>query len=195
MVEPGLLCTIIPFIGSNPIRMASPARPTLICWRSSIVVKYVKYSKKLLEDIAQKSTSICEMMRYLDASRTSGSHHQYIKSLIKKFNIDISHFPNPKLRGALAASSKIKRSPSDILKKRSGPYREKVHILRRAMLESRITEMCSGCGVGPIWQGRRLVLQIDHVDGDPLNNELNNVRFLCPNCHSQTNTYGKVKSH
>ena len=36
---------------------------------------------------------------------------------------------------------------------------------------------------------KRLVLQIDHIDNDPLNNKQGNLRFLCPNCHSQTNLY------
>ena len=49
---------------------------------------------------------------------------------------------------------------------------------------------CSLCGVHNSWQGKELVLQIDHIDGDSDNNVPNNLRLLCPNCHSQTETYG-----
>lgn len=48
---------------------------------------------------------------------------------------------------------------------------------------------CEICGVRE-WNGKPLVLHVDHVDGDRTNNELNNLMILCPNCHSQTETYG-----
>ena len=42
----------------------------------------------------------------------------------------------------------------------------------------------------PVWGGKSLTLQVDHIDGDRFNNLLENLRFLCPNCHTQTETYG-----
>jgi len=42
------------------------------------------------------------------------------------------------------------------------------------------------CGVDGTWQCQPLSLDIDHIDGDFLNNEIDNLRFLCPNCHRQT---------
>lgn len=49
---------------------------------------------------------------------------------------------------------------------------------------------CLGCGAGCEHNGLPLVLQLDHIDGDSANNRLNNGRLLCPNCHSQTPTFG-----
>lgn len=49
---------------------------------------------------------------------------------------------------------------------------------------------CEGCGNEGVWQGRALKLHIDHVDGDVTNNYPDNYRYLCPNCHSQTPTFG-----
>ena len=48
---------------------------------------------------------------------------------------------------------------------------------------------CDMCGISE-WHGNKLSLDLDHIDGDTFNNDLNNLRFLCPNCHSQTPTYG-----
>jgi len=53
---------------------------------------------------------------------------------------------------------------------------------------------CEICGISE-WQGQPLNLELDHIDGNNVNNELTNLRFLCPNCHSQTITFsGKNKN-
>lgn len=49
--------------------------------------------------------------------------------------------------------------------------------------------ICVLCGIGEFWQGQPLTLQVDHINGDRYNNSLDNLRVLCPNCHSQTPTF------
>ena len=49
-------------------------------------------------------------------------------------------------------------------------------------------EECYWCGISE-WIKGPITLELDHVDGDSQNNELTNLRFLCPNCHSQTDTF------
>lgn len=61
--------------------------------------------------------------------------------------------------------------------------------LKRYLFEAN-GESCSECGQGPVWNGKPLTLQLDHIDGDSDNNALSNLRILCPHCHTQTETYG-----
>ncbi len=54
-------------------------------------------------------------------------------------------------------------------------------------------DICIECGIAPIWNGKPLTLDLDHIDGDHGNDEPCNLRLLCPNCHTQTDTWGKKK--
>ena len=51
-------------------------------------------------------------------------------------------------------------------------------------------EQCLWCGIGTIWLDKPLTLQVDHINGVHRDNRLENLRLLCPNCHSQTDTFG-----
>lgn len=61
--------------------------------------------------------------------------------------------------------------------------------LKRYLRESN-GDQCVECGQLPIHNNRPLVLQLDHIDGNSDNNAVSNLRLLCPNCHTQTETYG-----
>lgn len=49
--------------------------------------------------------------------------------------------------------------------------------------------ICDECGQNEIWNKKKLVLHLDHIDGNRHNHHVNNLRWLCPNCHSQTETF------
>lgn len=62
------------------------------------------------------------------------------------------------------------------------------HATLRKYLIREHTEVCSLCGQGPEWNGLALTLQVDHIDGNSDNNLPDNLRLLCPNCHTQQPT-------
>jgi hypothetical protein len=64
------------------------------------------------------------------------------------------------------------------------------HLKKRLLAVGLLLNRCGICGLGPQWNGKPLSLQLDHEDGDRTNNLIGNLRLVCPNCHSQTDTYG-----
>jgi len=52
---------------------------------------------------------------------------------------------------------------------------------------------CAECSNNGIWNGKPITLEIDHINGDNNDNRLENLRVLCPNCHSQTPTFRRKK--
>lgn len=64
----------------------------------------------------------------------------------------------------------------------------------KRFLVTEIGEYCFECGQLPEWHNMPLSLQLDHIDGNSDNNFPDNLRLLCPNCHSQTDTYSSKGS-
>ena len=54
---------------------------------------------------------------------------------------------------------------------------------------------CAICGMKNEWQGKPLIFILDHIDGDSTNNDRKNLRFICPNCDSQLDTYKSKNKH
>jgi 5-methylcytosine-specific restriction endonuclease McrA len=81
------------------------------------------------------------------------------------------------------------RPLDDVLAAGGSRNNVKLRLLRAGVLEN----SCSECGLSD-WLGRPLVVQIDHINGVRNDHRLDNLRMLCPNCHSQTETYGKRNS-
>ena len=69
----------------------------------------------------------------------------------------------------------------------------KGEILSEGYMRRYVTEIrgykCEDCGCGSTWNHKPITLQLDHIDGNSDNNSLENIRWLCPNCHTQTETW------
>jgi 5-methylcytosine-specific restriction endonuclease McrA len=149
------------------------------------------YPRDTLAEAVSKSLSISGVVRNLGLQYRSGSAWNSVRKAILKYGLNTDHFLGKSHNKGVSSSTKL--SPSQILVITDGRNRTKPSLLRRAILESGVPYRCSSCGVGAEWNGRKLVLEVDHQNGSWSDCRLSNLRFLCPNCHSQepTSTHKK----
>lgn len=151
-----------------------------------------KYTFEVVSSAVKDSVSYMQVLSKLGL-RCTGSGNSRVREMVRVLGIDTSHFLGGRTNSGPGRKGGNTKLPWEVIlvRDRFGDGRkEKTDQLRRAMKESGIKEICRECGLGPVWRQRKLSLQIDHVDGDCINNTPSNVRFLCPNCHSQTPTFG-----
>ncbi|WP_328418094.1 HNH endonuclease [Streptomyces violaceus] len=147
------------------------------------------------EDITRavaESHSLAGVMRMLGLSPLGGSGRAKVKHSIEAYGLSTSHFTGQgHFRGT---PSPRRRSAAQILVRLApGSPRTQTALLRRALDDLGVTHVCNECGTGENWQGRRLVLELDHINGDRLDNRIENLRYLCPSCHSQTKTHSRPR--
>ncbi|MFJ6565901.1 HNH endonuclease signature motif containing protein [Streptomyces sp. NPDC091292] len=148
-----------------------------------------RWTREILESAVAASHSVSEVVRRLGLDNVGG-HQTHIGRRIKSYGIDTSHF-DAGISTGRRRGGPHRRSSAEILVADSSAHakRKPSSRLKEAMHELGIAEQCALCGIEAVWQGEPLPLEVDHIDGDWRNNRVENLRLLCPNCHSTTDTY------
>ena len=142
-------------------------------WTDEQLVDAVKTSKKYIEVALKLGLT------------NLGSNYRTIQKYIKKLNLDTSHFMS-RSQILQEARKSIKEISMEELFAINSIDRK--HIKNIIMRNKLLPYKCNICDINT-WQGQDLTLHLDHINGINNDNRLENLRFLCPNCHSLTDTY------
>lgn len=148
--------------------------------------KIYKLSDEQFVELLKNSSAISEVLFKLGYSVKGNSWgFAKVKQRMSDLNLDGSIFKGKSPITKYGTLHKV--NASDILKPNCKHARS---VLRRYVIKNNlIPYRCAICGCVE-WQGRTLSLELDHINGINNDNRIENLRFLCPNCHSQTTTYG-----
>jgi Zn finger protein HypA/HybF involved in hydrogenase expression len=116
-----------------------------------------------------------------------GGNIRTVKKYIIKRGLDISHFK----RNVGSGNPTYRKKESEILCENSLVCSSTLRgFIKR---NNSLKYECVKCGIVDEWMGESIVLELDHINGVNNDNRIENLRFLCPNCHSQTPTHRNKK--
>lgn len=143
------------------------------------------FNEKELIKICNESNSMVEAAQKLSLPYSTFARHA------KRLNV---YKPNQGGKGYKKAWNKTSKEDfiNNILIENS-PWNGKGQKVKKFLIEYGLkVDKCEICGLGNIWNNKKLVLQIDHINGIKTDNRIENLRIVCPNCHTQTDTFSSA---
>lgn len=147
----------------------------------------LKFEQDVCDAIKQCNNinQVCKIL-HLDAQT---NNYKRIRAIIKKYNLDISHFLID-----YQERKKAKTYTKDEIFVENSPVVQTYKIRNYLFKFDLKDKICECCG-GVEWMGKEIPLQVHHINGNHMDNRIENLQILCPNCHAQTETYcGKNRS-
>ena len=140
-------------------------------------------SKGELDVLVKNNVCFIDVLLELGYQR-SGSMAKRLRERMDELGVDYSHFT-----GRSAKPSSNPRYQLEEILVQNSPYTN-IHSLKiRLVREGWLEYKCASCGNEGLWNGKPLTLQLEHKNGIHNDHRLENLCFLCPNCHSQTKTF------
>lgn len=151
--------------------------------RRSKVVKRIE--KTRLSKIVLESKNFSDVLRNLGVKPNSATIST-IKRRIQEYDLDVSHF--------IKNAGNTKKHIDNYLRvySKDEPKPQSSHVKDKLFEYGYKSKACEICGIMD-WNGKPLTLQIHHIDGQHKNYTPENLQILCPNCHSQTDNWGRKK--
>lgn len=144
------------------------------------VSKIYQSSEEEFREVVANSATCADVRVYY---KLSAGCHIYVKRRMEELNLTFG-----KRRGLRPCSRDREDVIKDLLVKGSTVPSGN---LRKLLIKFKLLPYeCQECALLPAWRDAPLSLHLDHINGDRYDNQLSNLRFLCPNCHSQTPNFG-----
>lgn len=148
--------------------------------------KRLSWTDEQLAEAVRTSDTMSQVGRRL-GYRPNGGIHRMLVGHVRRLGLDTSHFTGQAWAKGRSVVSRTALPLEQILVQNS-TYYSSGHLRRRLIAAGMKPAHCEHCGLDE-WQGRPLPLALDHINGDHLDNRLENLRILCPNCHALTDTW------
>lgn len=138
-----------------------------------------KYTDQQIIEAVPKASSYRELAKLLGVAG-AGSSFYNMKKIVARLNLSTEHFLGK-------SHAKRQRIPlEDILNNKR--YLASSKLKNRLFENGTFERVCSCCELRE-WNDKPIPLELDHINGNPRDNQLHNLRVLCPNCHAQTDMY------
>lgn len=155
--------------------------------KTSVIWKISKEDLQYLFDTCDTKCQIFSKLGF--GPRNQGGNNNTLKARVQHDNIDLTKYKQ-NLSKFLKQSHRFKKQnlTQDMILIDNCKHTRRT--VKRFILQNKIIQyVCSDCGNDGSHNGKTLVLQLEHINGINDDNRLENLCFLCPNCHSQTSTF------
>lgn len=155
-----------------------------------------KMGDEEFSSLVKKSRSYSEVVRSFGLAAVGSGGFAVLKKRIRSLGLDCSHmrqFVSDDRANRLKKMADFLKRPTNEILVENSSYVNANKLKQRLVKEGLLEYKCAKCGIDR-WNGVELSLHMDHINRDKRDNRIQNLRILCPNCHSQTSTYAGKKN-
>ena len=150
-------------------------------------MRKTKWTDEELSLYVAESFGFSDLLRKLKLSVSSGNY-KTIRRRIESLCLDTRHWTGKSQCGDRNPSFRH-RIPLEQILVENGFYRNLPRLKQRLIKEGLLENKCAICGLSSVWNNKKIVMILDHVNGESFDHRFENLRLVCPNCNSQIDTF------